>query len=83
MAAVQLETALDRPTTHPNLARRCSGGSIGRICEGDRDLLAVEVDAASLLPPDDSSHGFDDIADVFGVSLLLLEELHDCFLLRS
>ena len=38
-----------------------------------RDLLAVEVDAASLLPADDSSEGFDNIADALGVSPALLE----------
>ena len=38
-----------------------------------RDLLALEVDAASLLPPDDSSYGFDNVADVLGVSPVLLE----------
>ena len=38
-----------------------------------RDLLALDVDAASLLPADDSSYGFDNIADVLGVSPVLLE----------
>ena len=38
-----------------------------------RDLLALDVDVASLLPPDDSSFGFDNIADVLGVSPVLLE----------
>ena len=38
-----------------------------------RDLLALEVDAAVLLPPDDSSDGFDNNADVLGVSPALLE----------
>jgi len=38
-----------------------------------RDLLALEVDAASLLPPDDSAAGFDNIADVLGVSPALIE----------
>jgi hypothetical protein len=38
-----------------------------------RDLLALEVDATTLLPADDSSHGFDNIADVLGVSPSLLE----------
>ena len=38
-----------------------------------RDLLALEVDVTTLLPPDDSTHGFDNIADVLGVSPLLLE----------
>jgi hypothetical protein len=38
-----------------------------------RDLLALDVDAASLLPPDDSAAGFDNIADVLGVSPALIE----------
>ncbi|MGE3401830.1 MAG: DUF1592 domain-containing protein [Vicinamibacterales bacterium] len=38
-----------------------------------RDLLAVEIDAASILPPDDSSFGFDNIADILGISPLLME----------
>ncbi len=38
-----------------------------------RDLLALDVDVTTLLPPDDSTHGFDNIADVLGVSPLLLE----------
>jgi cytochrome c551/c552 len=38
-----------------------------------RDLLAVDVDASTLLPADDSSNGFDNIADVLGVSPALLE----------
>ena len=38
-----------------------------------RDLLALDVDPTTLLPADDSSHGFDNIADVLGVSPSLLE----------
>ena len=38
-----------------------------------RDLLALDVDSATLLPPDDSGYGFDNIADVLGVSPVLLE----------
>jgi hypothetical protein len=38
-----------------------------------RDLLSLDVDVAALLPPDDSTHGFDNIADVINVSPLLLE----------
>jgi hypothetical protein len=38
-----------------------------------RDLLAVEVDAETLLPGDDSAEGFDNIADVLGVSPSLIE----------
>ena len=38
-----------------------------------RDLLGVDVDAASLLPADDMSHGFDNMADALTVSPALME----------
>jgi hypothetical protein len=38
-----------------------------------RDLLSLEIDPAPLLPADDSSAGFDNIADVLGLSPVLLE----------
>ncbi len=38
-----------------------------------RDLLALDVDAAALLPADDGSYGFDNIAGVLGISPTLLE----------
>ena len=38
-----------------------------------RDLLSLDVDASALLPPDDESYGFDNNADVLGVSPSLLE----------
>ena len=38
-----------------------------------RDLLSLEIDAASLLPPDDSAYGFDNIADALGLSPALQE----------
>jgi len=38
-----------------------------------RDLLNVQVDVSSLLPPDNSGYGFDNVTDVLGVSPLLLE----------
>jgi mono/diheme cytochrome c family protein len=38
-----------------------------------RDVLGLEVDVASLLPPDDSAYGFDNISDVLGVSPSLQE----------
>jgi hypothetical protein len=37
------------------------------------DLLDLTVDAASLLPPDDSAYGFDNISDALGVSPALQE----------
>ncbi|MEP6960493.1 MAG: DUF1592 domain-containing protein [Acidobacteriota bacterium] len=39
-----------------------------------RDLLAVEIDAADYLPPDDESDGFDNIADALRVSPTLLDQ---------
>jgi mono/diheme cytochrome c family protein len=39
-----------------------------------RDLLALEIDVTQLLPPDDESYGFDNNADVLGVSPSLLEQ---------
>src|SRR6266576_3116765 len=38
-----------------------------------RDLLALDVDASTLLPADASSEGFDNIADALGVSPSLIE----------
>ena len=39
-----------------------------------RDLLDLEIDVADLLPADDESHGFDNIAGVLRVSPSLLEQ---------
>ena len=38
-----------------------------------RDLLGIEVDVASLLPPDDAAFGFDNVADALGSSPALLQ----------
>ena len=38
-----------------------------------RDLLALEVDPATLLPPDDSAYGFDNLSDVLSFSPSLQE----------
>jgi len=38
-----------------------------------RDLLDIEIDPATLLPPDDSSRGFDNVAGSLGLSPTLLE----------
>jgi catechol 2,3-dioxygenase-like lactoylglutathione lyase family enzyme len=70
-----LETALDREAAaRPNPGRP----ALHRLNRTEyqnviRDLLALDVDAASLLPADDSSFGFDNVADVLGVSPVLLE----------
>ena len=39
-----------------------------------RDLLDPGMDAASLLPPDDSAFGFDNIAETLGASPALGEQ---------
>ena len=44
-----------------------------RYANAIRDLLALEVDPASLLPADDVSGGFDNNAGLLGVSSTLLE----------
>jgi hypothetical protein len=38
-----------------------------------RDLLALNIDAATFLPPDDSSHGFDNMAGTLTTSPALME----------
>jgi hypothetical protein len=38
-----------------------------------RDLLALPIDATTLLPGDDAAEGFDNVADVLGVSPLLIQ----------
>ena len=39
-----------------------------------RDLLDLKIDAAALLPPDDSAFGFDNIAETLGASPALVEQ---------
>ncbi len=70
-----LETRLDAAAAaSPNpgrpLVHRLNRAEYGNAI---RDLLALEVDATSLLPPDDSGYGFDNIADTLGVTPVLLE----------
>src|SRR5579884_2455664 len=70
-----LETSLDRNAAdHPNPGRP----AIHRLNRAEysnaiRDLLALNYDAASMLPADDSGYGFDNIGDVLSVSPVLLE----------
>jgi len=70
-----VEDALDRSAAaNPNPGRvPLHRMNRGEYANAIRDLLAVDVDAATLLPADDSSNGFDNIADVLGVSPALLE----------
>src|SRR6266704_1135828 len=70
-----LETQLDRgaeANVHPGppLLDRLNRTEYANAI---RDLLALEIDAVSLLPPDDSAYGFDNISDALGFSPLLQE----------
>ncbi len=70
-----VEGALDRSAAaHPNPGRTpLHRMNRGEYANAIRDLLAVDVEPSTLLPADDSSNGFDNIADVLGVSPALLE----------
>jgi hypothetical protein len=70
-----LTTELDRAAaSKPNpgrpLIHRLNRAEYGNAI---RDLLTLEVDASSMLPPDDSAYGFDNVADALGISPILLE----------
>lgn len=71
-----LQTSLDAAAAaHPNPGRSETVHRLNRIeyINSIRDLLAVEVDAPDLLPADDSSYGFDNIAGVLKMSPALME----------
>ena len=74
-AAAWLEASLDRAAdTAPDPGRP----AIHRLNRAEyanavRDLLALEIDAPSLLPADDLGFGFDNNADLLNVSPALLE----------
>ena len=73
--AAWLETALDAAAAADPRPGRPALHRLNRTeyANAIRDLLALDVDVTTLLPPDDSTHGFDNIADALGVSPLLLE----------
>ena len=63
--ATWLEATLDRAAEAAPRPGRPLVHRLNRVeyANAIRDLLAVDVDAAALLPPDDSIQGFDNIAD--------------------
>jgi cytochrome c551/c552 len=72
--AGSLETAIDRAAANPSPGRApLHRMNRAEYANAIRDLLALDVDSSTLLPADDSSRGFDNIADVLGVSPSLLE----------
>jgi cytochrome c551/c552 len=71
----RLATSLDKSAAlHPNPGNvglhRLNRAEYGNAV---RDLLGVNVDVSTLLPSDDSSEGFDNIAAALGISPALLE----------
>ena len=75
-----LEAELDRAAeAAPDPGRRPALHRLNRAeyANAVRDLLALEIDAAALLPPDDASYGFDNIGDVLRVSPALLDSYLD------
>ncbi len=70
-----LETELDRSAAaHPNPGHP----TIHRLNRSEysnaiRDLLALDINPGSNLPPDDSGYGFDNIGDVLSLSPVLIE----------
>jgi Protein of unknown function (DUF1592)/Protein of unknown function (DUF1588)/Protein of unknown function (DUF1585)/Protein of unknown function (DUF1587)/Protein of unknown function (DUF1595)/Planctomycete cytochrome C len=73
--AGRLEAGLDRAAlAHPNPG----SSALHRLNRTEyanaiRDLLSLDIDESTLLPADDSSEGFDNIADALRVSPALIE----------
>jgi hypothetical protein len=68
-----LEGELDRSSTRPPgrpVLRRLNRAEYANAI---RDLLALDVDVAALLPPDVSAFGFDNVSDAQGSSPALLQ----------
>jgi len=74
--ASSLETSLDRAAISRPEPGRAGMHRLNRAeyQNAIRDLLALKIDVASLLPADDESNGFDNMADVLRVSPSLLEQ---------
>ena len=70
-----LETGLDRVAATRPEPGRVPTHRLNRAeyANAIRDLLALDVDVAALLPADDSGHGFDNLAGTLALSPVLLE----------
>jgi hypothetical protein len=70
-----IESSIDRAALeHPNPgATPLHRLNRNEYANAIRDLLGVDVDAAAMLPPDDSAEGLDNIADVLGTSPALID----------
>ncbi len=72
-----METEIDRSVEHTGVVYLPPPG-IHRLNRTEytnaiRDVLALNVDATKFLPPDDSTHGFDNIAGALTLSPALME----------
>jgi len=71
-----LETELDRAAaTHLNPGRPASLHRLNRTeyANAVRDLIGIEIDPSSMLPPDQQAHGFDTNADALLMAPALLD----------
>src|SRR5579859_7254798 len=69
----RLETSIDLAAASPNPGKP----SLHRLnrfeyANSVRDLLGIQIDPAQFLPADDSSHGFDNMAEVLNISPTLM-----------
>jgi len=73
--ASYLETSLDQAAAAKPNPGHAAMHRLNRAeyANAIRDVLALDVDATVLLPPDDESSGFDNIADVLRMSPSLME----------
>jgi mono/diheme cytochrome c family protein len=70
LAASLDKAAAERPDPGRPVLHRLNRAEYGNAV---RDLLALEVPVTALLPPDELSHGFDNIGEALGISPVLLE----------
>ncbi len=73
--AASLENSIDAwASAHPNPGRPALHRLNGtEYANSIRDLLALDIDPAALLPVDDMTHGFDNMSDVLTVSPSLMD----------
>ncbi len=65
------DAARENPDPGPALVRRLNRAEYANAV---RDLLALSIDSTTLLPPDDSAYGFDNIADALTTSSVHVEQ---------
>src|SRR5215471_11477575 len=70
-----IETSLDQAASAAPNPGRATMHRLNRAeyANAIRDLLALDIDANAMLPPDDESSGFDNIADVLKIPPSLME----------